>query len=64
MKYKTSIIQYPTGKFGFVGSVPEILTRENPKPNIASAERVSKIYEKKEEAQKDLDLYLLSIIKE
>lgn len=29
MRYQLSIIQYPSGKFGFVGSVPYILAFES-----------------------------------
>ena len=52
-KHQTSIIQYPTGKFGFVGSIPKNLGYWK-KNSIMQDIFVSKVYNTKEEAEREL----------
>lgn len=47
------LFQYPTGRWGWVGSIPLILCRVNEKKNFCGADYISKIYETKDEAIQD-----------
>ena len=55
-KAKTSIIEYPTGRYGFVGSVPMELCRHE-KNALHQDIYPSKVYETREEAEKALAEY-------
>jgi hypothetical protein len=55
-KYQLSIIQYPSGRFGFVGSVPADLCEEKPY-HLGGTCMKSKVYETKEAAEKDMAAY-------
>lgn len=53
---KVSIIEFPSGKWGFVGSIPPLLTEERQPTSMAGeVEQVSKVYESAEEARTALD---------
>lgn len=54
-KHKTSILKYPTGKYGFVGEIPESLGtwKEN---SIGQAIFCSNIYKTREEAELALSI--------
>lgn len=54
---KISIIKYPTGKYGYVGTVPFELTRPI-KTSIAGESRTSMIFETEKEATETLEKYL------
>ena len=51
--HKCSIIQYPNGKFGFVGSIPENLGYWK-RNSIQQDIFVSKVYNTRGEAERDL----------
>lgn len=48
--YQVSITQYPSGKWGFVGSLPEALTITR-KDHLGHLRQVSKITSTKEQAE-------------
>ena len=52
MKMQLAIIQYPSGRFGFVGSVPAALCVEK-KYHLGGTIMASKVYNTREEAEKD-----------
>lgn len=55
-KHKTTIIKYHTGKYGFVGSIPINLGYWK-KNRLGQDIFVSKIYNTKEEAEKELSAW-------
>lgn len=52
-KMSTGLIQYPSGKFGIVGSIPFELTEERPY-HLGGTMRASKIWNTREEAHQEL----------
>ena len=51
-RMSTAIIQYPTGKFGIVGSVPIELTRE--RKSFTGISHVSKVWDTEQEVIDDI----------
>jgi hypothetical protein len=50
--FRINIIQFPSGRWGFVGSIPLVLTKEN-KTSLVPGARSSKSYDSKEDALAD-----------
>ena len=55
-EYKLSIVKYPSGKYGFVGNIPEELC-ELRKNNIGQEFLASKVFNNKKEITKLLKNY-------
>lgn len=61
-KYRVSVVQFPAGTWGYVGSVPRELTKEVENKSLAGGEdqRTSLSFKTKEEAEERLREYLAS----